>query len=90
MKKIIAISLACVIVFALTACGNMSLGLGNFEYNVIHVCDHAGNCKDYRIHKWYENGTGIEVTLTNGNNLYLSEGTYILAKDNCPICEDGE
>lgn len=89
MKKIICIICILIVIATLTACGNMSLGPGNFKFNVVHVCDHSGNCSDYEIEKWYDNDTGIEVKLKNGNKLFLSEGTYILASDHCPICGEG-
>lgn len=71
---------------ALSSCGNMSVGFGNYTYNRVHVFDTAGNCCDLEIDKWYDNENGIEIQLKDGNNLYLSEGTYILIKDECPLC----
>lgn len=91
MKKIIGIICVLIIIATLTACGNMSFGAGNYDFNIVHVCDHSGNCADYEVEKWYEDDCGIEVKLKDGNCLYLSEGTYILASDHCPICgEDAE
>lgn len=90
MKKIICIVLAIVVMFALCGCGNSSIGFGNYNFKVIHICDNSGTCRDYEICKWYQNseGTpGVEVLLTDGNSLFCSEGTYILASDHCPICK---
>ena len=89
MKKIIASFLILLIaIVSLTSCGNMSLGLGNYSYNKVHVFDTCGNYCDLEIDKWYDNETGIEVLLKDGNNLFLSEGTYILLKDECPLCKN--
>ena len=44
------------------------------------------SCKE--ILNWHDNEIGCEVTLKDRNSLYLSEGTYILIKDKCPICGD--
>lgn len=87
MKKILALMLVLALALSLSACGNMSLGIGNFEFNGAHISDYAGNCVDVSIDKWYESSTGIELLLKNGNSIYLSEGTYILYEDHCPICE---
>lgn len=84
---ILTIVLVIVFVCSLAACGNMSLGIGNFEFNGAHISDYAGNSVDVSIEKWYENSTGIELLLENGNSVFLSEGTYILYEDHCPICE---
>ena len=86
MKKLTAILITILLILGVTSCGNHSLGLGNFQYSVIHVYDTAGNYHDYHIAKWYESNSGIEVTTTDGNNLFVSEGSYILAKDYCPLC----
>lgn len=89
MKKFRIIGvILCVVLMVLcfTRCGNMSLGLGNFEYNKVHVDTyHFSGCLE--VEKWYEQTTGIEVELDNGENIFLSEGTYTLIEDNCPFCE---
>ena len=74
----------------LTGCGNSSIGFGNYDFNIVHIADYAGHCVDCEIDTWYQstsNCPGIEVALHDGNSLFLSEGTYILAKDYCPICD---
>ena len=82
-----AILIAILLVLGVTGCGNYSPGMGNYRYSIIHVYDTAGHYHDYHIATWYESGSaGIEVTTTDGNNLFVSEGSYILAKDYCPLC----
>lgn len=85
MKRIIAIVLSVLLVMSLCACGNMSLGIGNYEFRKIHIDTHSySGC--LTVEKWYDNETGIEVKTTEYGALYLSEGQYILVEDNCPIC----
>lgn len=74
------------ILFVLPRC-NMAIGCGNYEFNGVHICDHGGNCHDVRIINWHDNSTGIEVKCVDGNSIFLSEGTYILYEDYCPICK---
>ena len=85
MKKIIALAIACCLMFMLVGC-NMGVGIGNFEFHGVHVCDHNGNCRDLAIDKWYDNDNGIEIKTTDYGSLFCSEGTYILYEDECPIC----
>lgn len=59
---------------------------GSHRYNIIHISDFAGNAQDFTISQWWDSSVGIEVELSDGNNVFCSEGTYILAKDYCPIC----
>lgn len=91
MKKFRIIGvILCVVLMVLcfTGCGNMSLGLGNFEYNKVHVdTHHFSGCLD--VEKWYEATTGIEVKLDSGESVFLSEGQYMLIKDECPFCKGG-
>ena len=84
--RIIAIvALLLIIIVCFCGCGNMSWGVGNYEFNYVHVDTyHYSGCLE--VDKWYENGTGIEVKLDDGNNIFLSEGTYTLIEDNCPFC----
>lgn len=89
MKKIIALILCLATIAAmLTGCGNMSLGLGNFSYDTVHVDTHNySGCLS--IERWYNNATGIEVFTKDGVSLFLSEGTYVLigGDNGCPLCE---
>lgn len=88
MKKIGFVLLAVLILsmFILTSC-NMSLGFGNFNYPKVHICV-GGINSCFTLTKWYDNDSGgIEVVTKEFGNLYLSEGTYILVKDKCPICD---
>ena len=85
MKKIIALVIACCLMFMIAGC-NMGIGIGNFEFNGVHVCDHNGNCRDMTIDKWYDNDNGIEIKTTDYGSIFCSEGTYILYEDECPIC----
>ena len=60
MKKIIAIMVVLVLMSTLCACGNMSMGMGNFEFKRVHIDTHNySGC--FSIEKWYDNGTGLEV-----------------------------
>ena len=87
MKKIFAVLLAVVMVFSLAACGNMSLGLGNYEFKKIHVDTHSySGCLE--VTKWYDTSTGIEVHTKDYGPLFFSEGTYFLVGEDCPICDE--
>lgn len=88
MKKLNIMILVTILIFALllTGCGNMSMGFGNFTFNKIHIDTHEySGC--LTIEKWYESGNGIEVKTKEFDAMYLSEGTYILIEDKCPICD---
>lgn len=66
----------------------MSLGLGNFSFDTVHVDTHNySGCLS--IERWYDSGTGIEVFTKDGVSLFLSEGTYVLigGDNGCPLCE---
>ena len=88
MKKVMKIVLALVLiaVIAVTFVGcNVSLGLGNFEFNKVHVDTyHYSGC--LKVEKWYETSTGLEIKTESGESIYLSEGTYIMIEDECPFC----
>ena len=67
----------------LTGCGNMSMGIGNYNFQKIHV-----NNQCFTVEKWYDDETGIEVTTKEAGAMYLSEGSgYILIQENCPWCD---
>lgn len=88
-KKIIAVCIFLVAtLMLLPSCGNMSIGLGNFNFTHIHITDYTeGYCLE--IEKWYDNGgEGIEVKTPDGGAFFFSEGTYTLVsnKECCPYC----
>lgn len=85
MKKIIAICMV-LSVMLVCGCGNQSLGLGNFEFNKVHInTHHHSGC--LTVESWYDNASGIEVKTKEVGSLFLSEGTYILVEDSCPLCK---
>lgn len=88
MKKIISIILIITVLFlvcSLTTSCNKELGFRNYTFKKVHICVGDVN-KCVEIEKWYDNEIGIEVKTKNYGALYLSEGTYILIEDKCPIC----
>ena len=90
MKKIfIMCILAALIVMCFASCGNQAiLDPGSFKFEHVHVTDYVeGHC--FNIEKWWDNESGIEVRTTNGNGIFLSEGTYQLfeSTDACPYCD---
>lgn len=89
MKKIIAMMLVVLLVVGMAGCGNMSMGLGSFTYEKIHIdTHHYSGC--LTIEKWYENGSGIEVLTKEAGSVFASEGTYILlgGDKDCPLCTE--
>ena len=86
MKKIIAILMICGLMIAMCGCGNMSVGLGSYTYKKVHIntLNYSG-CLE--LEKWYDNDRGIEVKTKEVGSLFLSEGTYILIGEKCPICD---
>lgn len=86
MKKIIAmIMVVALMAVMLVGCGNMSVGMGNFNFKKIHVDMHNySGCLE--IAKWYDNENGIEVKTKDGCSMYLAEGMYVLIEDKCPFC----
>ena len=87
MKKfIILIMMLTLTLLPLTGCSNMSLGIGNYNFRKVHISTPGGFDKCYELDNWYDNERGCEVKLKNGSSLFLSEGTYILVEDYCPIC----
>ena len=89
MKKIFVLAIVIVLMLiCFTGCGNKAiLDPGSFSFKHIHITDHTeGHC--YDIDKWWDNESGVEVKTTNGNGMFLSEGTYQLfeSKTVCPYC----
>ena len=85
MKKLIAVLMVLILMCALCACGNMSLGFGNFEFNKVHV-DTFNYSGCFTVEKWYEASNGIEVKTKEVGSMFLSEGTYFLVSETCPFC----
>lgn len=86
MKKIIAILMGLVLIGTLCACGNMSMGFGNFTFEKIHVDTyHHSGC--FTVESWHDNEIGIEVKTKEAGSMYLSDGTYVLVSDDCPFCD---
>ena len=89
MKKIFSLLVVLVFMVAcLSGCGNKAiLDPGNFNFKHVHISDHVeGHC--FEIDKWWDTESGIEVRKTNGDGIFLSEGTYQLfeSKTSCPYC----
>lgn len=87
MKKLKIFTFICIIAIVLCSCGNMSIGPGKYTFNKVHIMDDGKSvCVD--IDKWHDNeGSGIEVHSEKYGSMFLSEGSYILIEDKCPICE---
>ena len=86
MKKIISLILVFVLFISFCGCSNMSVGMGNFEYNKIHIdTHHYSGCIE--VENWYENESGVEVKTKKHGSIFLSEGTYMMIEDECPFCD---
>lgn len=90
MKKIIAVIMLIVLCSVMfVGCGNLSCGVGNYEFDKIHIdTHHYSGC--LTIEKWYDNSTGVEVKTKEAGYLYLAEGMYILVEGECPFCTEQE
>lgn len=77
------------VVVMLAGCGNMSVGIGNFTFNKIHV-DTYNYSGCFTVEKWYDSSSGIEVRTKEAGSMYLAEGMYMLIEDECPFCKKGE
>lgn len=90
MKKSIisVILIALIFVFCGAECdSNKAAYDANNRLNIVHICDMGGNCVDYKVQTWFENqGSGIGFTTEDGNYIWASEGTFIMASNYCPIC----
>lgn len=89
MKKIfVLVCVLVLIVLCCAGCGNKAiLDPGNFSFKHVHISDHTeGHCLE--IDKWWDDDSGIEVRMTNGKGVFLSEGTYQLFESSasCPYC----
>ena len=85
MKKILSVVLSLLLIVTLSACGNVSIGPGNFKFETVHI-DTYNYTGCLTIEKWYEDETGIEVKTKEVGAIYLSEGTYFLIEKECPFC----
>ena len=85
MKKIIIMIMVVVLAATLTACGNMSMGIGNYTFEKIHI-DTYNYSGCFTVEKWYDNASGIEVETKEVGYMYLAEGMYMLIEDECPFC----
>lgn len=90
MKKIFALCITLILIaVCLVGCGNRAiLDPGNFNFKHVHMTDHIeGYC--FEIDKWWDNDSGIEVRISDGSGIFLSEGTYQLfeSKSTCPYCK---
>lgn len=87
IKATISLIIIAALTLLLCACGNMSMGIGNYTYEKIHIMDYgrAGICAT--VEAWYDSERGIEVRTTEYGSLFLSEGTYILLEGKCPFCD---
>ena len=86
MKNKFKVMLICVLSLCLFSC-NQDLGWGNYVFNKVHINTLSYN-KCVNIKTWRNNsGNGIEVKTVDYGSLFLSEGTYILVEDKCPICD---
>lgn len=79
MLVIVIMLLTCI----LAGC-NMRL-VGNYKYTRVHIF-----YPDYeeclKIDSWTDSEMGIEVDTKKYGNIFISEGHYLLCKDECPIC----
>ena len=86
MKKFISILLVLLSILILAGCGNMSVGIGNYNFQKVHIdSPHFSDCIE--IKSWYETERGLEVKTEEYGNIFLSEGTYYMIEDNCPFCD---
>ena len=86
MKKIAIFLILVILAMTLCSCGNQSIGFGNYTFKKVHIdTPHFSGC--YTIVNWHDNERGIEVKTEEVGSLFLSEGTYILVEDKCPICD---
>ena len=89
MKKTITILMVILQIASVVGCGNMSLGLGNYTFEKVHVDTyHYSGC--FTIEKWYDNGAGIEVKTKEAGSMFLAEGMYVLVENECPFCKGGK
>lgn len=85
MKKLKAVVLG-LMTLVLCSC-NQGIGWGQLKFEKVHISI-GDTSKCVEITSWYDSeGAGIEVKTKDYGSLFLSEGTYILVSDKCPICD---
>lgn len=82
-KKLIMLSM---LSLCLSSC-NMNVGIGNYSYKKVHIFPHEGVGYCAELNSWHDDTTGVEVHTKDYGDLFLSEGTYMLVEDKCPICD---
>ena len=83
MKRICLILIVLIGTMMFCAC-NYSAGCGNLSFEKIHIdTHHFSGC--YTVEKWYSSENGLEVKTKELGAIFVSEGTYILVEDKCPI-----
>ena len=85
-KLLYALSVIAVASVFIVGCGNMSWGMGNFEYNKVHV-DMPNGATCLEVEEWFESSSGVEVKTKEVGSIFLSEGTYIMLEGACPFCD---
>lgn len=86
MKKIISLSLALVMLVILSGCGNYNLLDTTYQYDRVHIHNED---KCFAVFSWtdYE-GEQIQVELTDGTYLLVSNINATLIKGECPFCKE--
>lgn len=87
MKKIIIFIITVFTVLTLAACGNVSLGRGNYSFHGCHL--QIGDLyRDVSVINWHDSeGAGVEIKTDDYGSIFASEGTYIMYEGAiCPIC----
>lgn len=84
--KCIAVMIIIFMIVIFGACGNHSIGLGNYTFTKVHIITHNGHSVCLTVEKWYQADVGIEVKTKEYGTLWLSEGMYMLCEHDCPIC----
>lgn len=89
MKKLVLVVVSVILMLSLSGC-NMGVGFGSYTYNHVHIFDYSSGVSHATIEKWYDSESGIEVKTEEYGSIFLCEGTYILYKDKCPLCDKSE
>ena len=89
MKKFsTVIIIVIILVFIITSCTscNVNIGPGSYTFTKVHIADFAGNANHATLNSWKNDDVGIEVNTKEYGSIFLSEGTYILYNNTCPVC----